>query len=89
MVNEISKLFEKKVFFNLSDATIGNPTGEYVIVLGAPFESASTKDVNYLEEVVALVKDGMSANDACKLVAKQYGVSKRDVYNEYVTSLSK
>lgn len=85
VVNEISKLFEKKVFFNLSEAVIQEPTGEYVIVLGAPFESASTNEnVNIIEEVEHLIADGMSVNEACKTVAKNLGLAKRDVYNEFV-----
>jgi len=85
VVNEISKLFEKKTFFNLSNAKIDQPTGEYVIVMGAPFESASTnKEVDIIEEVNHLVEDGISVNEACKSVAKSLGMSKRDVYNEYV-----
>ena len=89
VINEISKLFEKKLFFNLNNAVIEEPAGEYVIVLGAPFESASTDEtVDIISEVNALVADGMSVNDACKSVAKSLGMSKRDVYNEYVKMLN-
>ena len=90
VVNEISKLFEKKLFFNLNEAVVDEPAGEYVIVLGAPFESASTEEeIDIIAEVDTLVNDGMSVNDACKSVAKSLGMSKRDVYNEYVASLPK
>lgn len=84
VVNEISKVFEKKQFFDLENAVIAEPTGEYVILL----ERAETQDVqeelDIEKEVQLLVKNGMSMNDACKQVAKNLGLAKRDVYNKVV-----
>lgn len=84
VVSEISKLFEKKMFFNLSDAVVDNPTGEYVIVLGAPFKEEETEDLDVYKEIDVLVNGGMSVSDACKTVAKNYGLVKREVYNNYL-----
>lgn len=90
VVNEISKLFEKKLFFNLSTAVVDNPAGEYVIVLGAPFEAeAEQENVDINKEIDVLVESGMSVNDACKTVAKNFGLVKREVYNNYISNLPK
>ena len=85
VVNEITKLFEKKIFFKLSDAVVDDPAGEYVIVLGAPSVSDNhEQEIDIIAEVNRLIEDGMSVNDACKSLAKSLGLSKRDVYNQYV-----
>lgn len=80
VVNEISKIFEKKFWFNLDEAQIENPAGEYVIVLDKPLKKED-KNVDYAEEVNHYIEDGLSLNDACKKVSKEHNLSKRDIYN--------
>ena len=65
------------------------PRGEYVLVLEG--KSKETQEEEYrsqfenlsLEEHMALYTDqGMDRKEAMKAVAKDRGVSKRDIYNE-------
>lgn len=85
VVNEISKVFEKTLFFDLDNATIPNPTGEYVIVLDKPYQTEQTeKQLNTNLEVELLVKGGMKVTDACKQIAKNFNLQKREIYNAYL-----
>ncbi len=81
VVNEISKIFEKTQFFDLDNANVENPTGEYVIVLEEGHTEVK-QDVDVVREVELLTATGMTTADACKQVAKALGLSKRDVYNQ-------
>lgn len=84
VVSEISKVFEKVQFFNLDEAQIENPAGEFVIVLekGNKNEEATPIDIN--SEIDNLVNSGKTVNDACKEIAKQNNLQKREVYNNYL-----
>lgn len=85
VVNEISKVFEKKQFFDLENAVITEPTGEYVILLErAEAQDVQEEELDVEKEVQLLINNGMSMNDACKQVAKNLGLAKRDVYNKVV-----
>lgn len=87
VVNEISKVFEKKVFFDLKDANITEPAGEYVIVLSKPFEEENkVQDIDVNKEIKNLVASGVSVNEACKQIAKDYGLSKREIYNQFISA---
>ena len=66
------------------------PRGEFVIVIEGKKaeEIASEKEALWLKMSVSdhvnmYIKDGMSEKDALKAVAKDRGVSKRDIYNEF------
>ena len=85
VVNEISKVFEKKLFFKLSSAVVENPAGEYVIVIDKPFDDdIAVKSIDINQEIDTLVANGQSINDACKQLAKEHNLPKRDVYNNYL-----
>lgn len=84
VVNEISKVFEKVQFFELDNAVIENPTGEYVIVLEKAETKEEVKEVDITQEIEELVNSGLSVNDACKSVAKAHNLAKREVYNNYL-----
>lgn len=81
VVNEISKVFEKKQFFNLDDAMITEPAGEYVIVMEACKSEEEKEDIDIVKEIELLVNSGMSTNDACKELAKTLNIPKREIYN--------
>lgn len=66
------------------------PRGEFVIVI----EGKKAEDLAFEKEAIwqkmsvsdhieMYIKDGMAEKDALKAVAKDRGVSKRDIYNEY------
>ncbi len=66
------------------------PRGEFVIVIEGKKaeELASEKEaiwqkMSVSDHVEMYIKDGMTEKDALKAVAKDRGVSKRDIYNEY------
>lgn len=90
IVNEISKVFEKKIWTNLDQASVAEPAGEYVIVLETgKHEPQEETDVDICHEVDILVNNGVSTMDACKTVALNLGLKKRDVYNLYVKNSNK
>jgi len=89
LARELTKLHEEVLRGNLSELLekLGTnpPRGEYVIILsGADPESrkkASTVPVMGVEELVRHYQEqGLSRMDAMKQVAKDLGVSKRDIY---------
>ena len=66
------------------------PRGEFVIVIEgkkaedlASEKEAIWKTMSVSDHIEMYIKDGMTEKDALKAVAKDRGVSKRDIYNEY------
>jgi len=66
------------------------PRGEFVIVIEGKKaeEIAAEKEASWMamsvsDHVEMYIKEGMTEKDALKAVAKDRGVSKRDIYNEY------
>ncbi len=66
------------------------PRGEFVIVIEgkraediASEKEAVWKTMSVSDHVEMYIKEGMAEKDALKAVAKDRGVSKRDIYNEY------
>lgn len=84
VVNEISKVFEKTIFNNLSEIVIPEPAGEYVIVLDKAENENTVEEFDLNKEVDLLVQNGLTINDACKTLAKNYSIQKRDIYNNYL-----
>lgn len=95
LVRELTKIHEDCVKTTISHAieyySTNYPKGEYVIVVAG-------KDINKIEEesrsafenisltdhVNMLIEQGIDKKEAYKQVAKARGLSKRDVYNEYL-----
>ena len=82
---EISKLHEEVIRNKLSEIVKKSDElkSEFVIVVEGNHEEISFDDLTIKEHVELYIKDGMSANDAIKLVAKERGVSKSIIYKEY------
>lgn len=93
VTRELTKKFEEGLEMTLSEAVAyyetREPRGEYVLVLEG--KSKETQEEEYrsqfenlsLEEHMALYTDqGMDRKEAMKAVARDRGVSKRDIYNE-------
>lgn len=82
---EISKIHEEVIRNKLSEIVKKSDElkGEFVIVVEGNHEEISFDDLTIKEHVELYIKDGMSANDAIKLVAKERGVSKSIIYKEY------
>lgn len=96
IVRELTKIHEECMLTTLEDALryYGEdnhyPKGEYVLVVaGKSREEAEREkeelfsDLSVKEHVESLIATGLSKKDAIKEAAKQRGVARRDVYNEY------
>ncbi len=83
LFKELTKFFEtvyrgtvSEVLDRLENDTIA---GEYVVAVeGHARQEASEEEA--LQEVAALMKRGLGRNEAVKTVARQYGISKKDLY---------
>jgi len=94
LVRELTKLHEECKSTTLSEAleyyTDNFPKGEYVLVVsGKPREEQQKENqdrfegISITEHVDSLIASGLSKKDAMREAAKQRGVPRRDVYNEY------
>ena len=89
---ELTKLNEEFFIGSLSELCKGfetkEPRGEYVLILeGAQIsgaENAPWASLSISEHVELYIAEGMSKTDAIKRAAKDRGVPKNVVYNEYV-----
>lgn len=83
---ELTKLHEETVRGTLGTINIGEPRGEYVIVLGGVVVSnAPTTDVDVASMLSELIASGSSTRDAAATVAASTGRRKREVYELAVT----
>ncbi len=87
LAREITKLYEEFFRGTLADALAWlekkPPRGEFTIVM-AGMEKSGPKmpEASPLERVQALVAGGMEKKDALKQAAREYGLAKRELYNE-------
>lgn len=78
---ELTKLHEETVRGTLGTLELGEPRGEYVIVLGgAPVDDSPATDDDVIAALTALLTSGSSTRDAAADVAGSTGRRKRDVY---------
>lgn len=95
IIRELTKLHEECSVTTLKKASeyyeITAPKGEYVLVLaGKSLEEQALENmtkfenVSISEHVDSLMGGGMPKKDAIKEAARQRGISRREVYNEYV-----
>ena len=82
---EISKKFEEVIRGTISEVLQGlnEPKGEFVIVVSGSREIKSYDNVSVIEHVNAYIKEGKAVNEAIGIVAKERGVNKKEIYNEY------
>lgn len=82
---EISKRFEEVIRGTITEVMelINNIKGEFVIIVEGNKESVDYTKITVIDHVNAYIKSGNSVNDAIKLVAKDRGVAKKEIYNEY------
>ena len=84
---ELTKLHEETVRGTLGSIEIGEPRGEYVIVLGgASTESAPVSDDDVRLALSEAIAGGASKRDAAAQVAAATGRRRRDVYQMVVES---
>lgn len=90
IVRELTKIHEEVIHTDLEKAqalyTENSPKGEFVIIIeGAKAVETENfwDDMSVLEHIERYIKDGDSAKDAIKKVAKDRDILRRDVYNIY------
>jgi 16S rRNA (cytidine1402-2'-O)-methyltransferase len=82
VARELTKLYETVVRGTLGDVDLGDPRGEYVIVLGgAAAETRDVGDDTIVAAIDAELAAGMSSRDAATRVAEALGVSRRRAYD--------
>ena len=93
LCRELTKLNEEVMRTTLAEAcayyTQNNPRGEYVLVIEGGSNAQDTSlafwsQMSITEHVDHYIAQNMSKNDAIKAAAKDRGVPKNVVYNEYV-----
>ncbi len=78
---ELTKMHEETVRGTLGDIDIGEPRGEYVVVLGpVVVNTEPPDDASVTTSIRAALDDGMSTRDAAAAVATATGRRKREVY---------
>ncbi len=85
LCRELTKLHEQVLLMTLAEAVeyyeINEPRGEYVLVLeGAAPEIKEMSIDECVELMLEMTRSGKSKNDAAKLVAKQSGFKKNELY---------
>lgn len=79
-VKEITKIHERAERFFLSDITINEPKGEYVIVIEKGEEENEFLSLTPKEHIDKYIKMGYDKKEALKLVAKERNVPKSSLY---------
>jgi 16S rRNA (cytidine1402-2'-O)-methyltransferase len=78
---ELTKLYEEVIRGTLGTVDVGQPRGEYVIVLGGvPMPDGEADDDTIRAAIRAELSAGASTRDAAATVAADLGVPKRRVY---------
>jgi 16S rRNA (cytidine1402-2'-O)-methyltransferase len=93
LVRELTKLHEEVIRCTLAEAQSlydeKSPRGEYVIVIEGASENAAEAEESFWESMTIpehvdkYIAGGMTSKEAIKQAAKDRGLAKRDVYNEY------
>ena len=79
-VNEITKMYEKTIHFNLSELPEMEYRGEYVLIVEGATKQQAVFDQSPKEQLLDLINSGVPKNDAIKQVAKQRGLPKNEIY---------
>ena len=85
IVREISKKFEEVIRGDLEYLLkeIPNIKGELVLIVDGNHETKSFENLSIKDHVKLYIEDGLSSKEAIKKVAKERGIPKSEVYNEY------
>lgn len=79
-VKEITKIHEKAERFELKDGIIGEPKGEFVLLVEGGKEENSNLNLTEKEHIELYLSQGLDKKEALKKVAKERGVSKSSLY---------
>ena len=87
IARELTKLHEQKISSDIKSALehfrLNKPIGEFTIILKGNTSKQDNEltEVELLQEMQELIKEGKSARDAAKQIAQSQGLSKRKLYN--------
>jgi 16S rRNA (cytidine1402-2'-O)-methyltransferase len=82
VARELTKMYETVLHGTLGDVELGEPRGEYVIVVaGAPVSTAPPSDDAVRAALRAELASGASRRDAAANVARRLGIAKRVAYD--------
>lgn len=84
VVKEISKVHERVDFFELAHAEIEEPRGEYVLVVDGINDENALNKLSIEQHVAFYMEKGMEKMDAIKQTAKDRGLSKNEIYKQFV-----
>ena len=79
-VKEITKLYERADRFNLKDNLLGEPKGEYVLLVEGGKMENDNLNLTEKEHIELYLSQGFDKKEALKKVAKERGVSKSSLY---------
>ena len=85
IIREISKKYEEVIRGDLNYLLkeIPNIKGEIVLVVDGNHETKTFGNLSIKDHVNLYIEDGLSSKEAIKKVAKERGIPKSEVYNEY------
>ena len=85
IVREISKRYEEVIRGTVENLlkTVENLKGEIVIIVEGNHEKQTFDNLSIKDHVDLYIEDGLTPNEAIKKVAKERGVPKSEIYNEY------
>lgn len=92
LCRELTKIYEEVLRMTISEAveyySVKSPKGEYVLVIEGKqnSESDSISIENALKQVENLVEAGEKPVNACKAIAREYGLRKSDLYSAFCKS---
>ena len=87
VVREITKMYENVYFTTLKKGYNGELKGEFVIIVeGNNNANSDLNNLTLTEHLQFYIDLGNSKNDAMKLVAKDRGVSKSEIYKELLNN---
>lgn len=83
VARELTKMHETVWRGTIGDASagVGEPKGEYVIVIDTAAPPVAPTDEQLIAAIVAALESGLSKKDAAAQVAKQYRVGRNHVYD--------
>lgn len=80
VVKEITKLHEGVEFTTLKDFSVKEPKGEYVLIVDGGERKNPLNELSVEEHILSYIKLGEDKKTAIKLVARDRGMNKNDVY---------
>lgn len=82
LVKELTKIYETKYYFTLSNIPEIDERGEFVLIVEGNNSQLNFEDMTIPQHVLFYINLGLSKNDAIKKVAKERGLNKNEVYQQ-------